>query len=117
MKVNELMNKVMNELEAKGFEVNFANGDTRQARAEKDGKSERRPVDGYSFTHLYGYQVWLTVVHRHNGTEENQSVDIEIMKWNASSGHAIAKERVNTKMSDRSIVNRVNKIAELFETL
>lgn len=117
MTTNELMIKVKNELEARGFEVNSPDGYTHQAHATKDGKSEWRPVEGYTFERLYGYQITLNVVHRHNGTTENQSVDVRVMKWIASSGGPVATERVNTKMSDRSIANRVNKIAEIFETL
>lgn len=118
MTINELMNKVKNELEARGFDVNSADGYTHQAYADKDGKSERRPYkEGATYTLLYGYQVCFNVVHRHNGTAENQSVDVRVMKWNASSGGPIATERVNTKMSDRAIANRINKIAEIFATL
>ena len=117
MTVIELMNKVKYELEVRGFDVASADGYTRQAYATKDGKSERRHVEGYTFTHLYGYQVHFDVVHRHNGAAENQSVDVCIYKWEASSGGAIARERVNTKMGDKAIANRINRVTELFDTL
>lgn len=117
MTTNELMIKVKNELEARGFNVQSADGYTYQAWAEKDGKSEHRQVEGFKFTHLFGYDVRLAVVHRHNDTAENTSVDISIAEWSFSSGHHIASERVNTKMSDKSIANRVSKIAAIFETL
>ena len=117
MTINELMIKVKDELEARGYEVSSTNGYAHQARAERDGKSEYRPVEGYNFKNLYGYNIIFEVVHRHNGTSENQSVDIGIYKWNASSGGRIANERVNTKMSVRSIANRINKINEIFATL
>jgi hypothetical protein len=122
MTTYDLMLKVKNELEAKGFETTspkFSNclDYEVQAQATKDGKSERRPVKGYNFTHLYGYTISFEVVYRSNATSENVSVDISICEWEASSGKRIAKERINTKMSDKSIKNRINKIVEMYEAL
>lgn len=122
MTTRDLMLKVKDELENKGFETtspHFGNCEDYEvrARATKDGKSEERKVEGYSFTHLYGYTIEFEVVHRHNGTEENQSVDVSVYEWNDSSGKRIAKERINTKMSEKSILNRINKIVEMYETL
>lgn len=122
MTTYELMIKVKNALEEKGFETRsakLANGlDYEfQARATKDGKSERRVVEGYNYTHLYGFEIMFQVVYRSNGTNENISVDISIYEWAASSGKRIAKERINTKMGEKAIMTRINKIVEIYETL
>ena len=122
MTTYDLMLKVKEELENRGFETSSAKATNLrdyefQARATKDGKSEYRPVEGYTFTHLYGFTVSFSVVYRSNATDENVSVDIEIYEWKASSGRRLAKERVNTKMSEKSIVNRINKIVSLYEAL
>lgn len=122
MTTYELMLKVKEELEARGFETRSAKATNLrdyefQASATKDGKSEYRPVEGYTFTHLYGFDIRFSVVYRSNATEENVSVDIGIYEWKASSGRRLTKERVNTKMSEKSIVNRINKIVAFYEAL
>ena len=117
MTTYDLMIKVKNELEAKGFTTNTFDDYKRYANATKDNKSERRPVAGYDFTHLYGFTVEFVVVHRHNGTSENQSVDISIFEWKASLGKRVTKERINTKMGEKAIKTRINKIADIYETL
>lgn len=122
MTTYDLMIKVKEILEEKGFTTRspkFANHPYYgyQAHATKDGKSEHRAVEGYTFTHLYGFEIFFNVVHRSNGTAENQSVDISIYEYKASSGKRLAKERINTKMGEKAIMNRINKIVELYETL
>ena len=112
----DLMFEVKVELENKGFEIKHFD-ENYQATATKNGKSERRPVDGYDFTRLYGFTINFEVVHRHNGTDANQSVDVMIYEWEASSGRRVAKERVNTKMSNKSIANRIAKIVEMYEAI
>lgn len=117
MTTYDLMLKVKTELENKGFEMIAPNGYGWQAHATKDGKSEYIPVEGYSFCDLYGYRITFETVYRSNGTAENISVDIAIYKWYRSSGRRIARERINTKMGEKAIMNRINKIADLYETL
>lgn len=108
MTTNDLMLKIKDILEENGFEVttHFSH----QASATKEGKSWKEPVPGYDFTRLFGHTVDFTVVHRHNGTSENISVDISIYEWKDSRGKRLTKERINVNMSERQILNRVNKI-------
>jgi hypothetical protein len=113
--VNDLMLKVKNELKLKGFDVHHDFSHT--GDATKDGKSEWKPVEGWNFKHLFGYTIKFEVVHRHNATAENQSVDIMVYRWDDSSGKRIAQERINTKMGERAIMNRINKIVDMYETL
>ena len=121
-KTYDLMLKVKEILENNGFEVESTKSSNLkdfeyQGYATKDGKSWREPVKGYSFTHLEGYRITFEVVHRHNGADENISVDIALYKWHQSCGQRMARERVNINMSEKSIVNRVNKIVTLYNDL
>ena len=115
MTTKDLMLKVKEELEAQGFTVNSQDDYSRQAKAERDNKSEWIPVEGYDFKRYYGVDIRLEVVHRHNGTDENKSVDIAVYKYYASSGRCVSKERVNANMGDKAIKNRINKMVALFE--
>ena len=121
MTAYDLMLKVKNELESKGFTTATttvtATGCMYSGKAHKDGKCEYIPVKGYSFSDLFGYDIRFEVVHRHNAAEEDISVDIKIFKWYRSSGNRIARERINTKMGEKAIMNRINKIIDLYETL
>lgn len=122
MTTYDLMIKVKNELEAKGFTTGSAKLANVQdyghsAWATKDGKSEYIPVEGYNFSRLYGYRIAFETVYRSNAAADDISVDISIYKWYASSGCLIAKERINTKMGEKAVMNRINKIAALYETL
>lgn len=122
MTTYDLMLKIKEELEKAGFETSspsFSNlrDYEHQGYATKDGKSWREPVAGYSFTHLFGYTITFEVVHRHNGTEENKSVDLRICEWKDSSGHTIAKERLNVNHSEKQIQNRINKIIVAYNAL
>lgn len=122
MTTYELMLKIKNALDAEGFETsaaefsnlrNFEN----HGRATKDGKSWRTSVEGYSFTRLNGFEIAFDVVHRHNGTAENKSVDLKIYEWENSTGKVIAKERINANHSEKQIQNRIKKIVDKYNEL
>lgn len=115
MNTYELMLKVKEELEARGFSVNSHDEFKWSASAVRDGKSEWRAVEGWNHKNYFGIDIRFNVVHRHNGTEENKSVDIAVYSWDKSSGHRIARERVNVKMGDKAIKSRVDKIVAVFE--
>lgn len=122
MTTYELMLKIKETLENNGFETSspeFSNlrDFEYQGHAEKGGKYFRTPVEGYSFTHANGFSITFQVVHRHNGTEENKSVDISIYEWKASRGHRIAKERLNVNHSEKQIQNRINKIINIYNSI
>lgn len=118
----ELMLKVKDILQTNGFEtesVKYSNLPEYGARgyAWKDGKAYRTPVPGYTFTNKQGYEIDFNVVYRSNGTEQNVSVSIQLVEWHDSIGHTLAKEKVNVKMGDKAINNRVNKIIALYEEI
>ena len=122
MTTYDLMLKIKKTLEDAGFETSspsFSNlrDYEHQANATKDGKSWRELVAGYNFTHLFGYTIMFEVVHRHNGTEENKSVDLRIYEWKDSIGTLVAKERLNVNHSEKQIQNRIKKIVDIYNTL
>lgn len=121
MTTYDLMIKVKEILEANGFETEspkFANlpDFAHQARATKDGKSWYE-VSSYGLNQLFGHQISFEVVYRHNSTSENISVDIILYEWKNSRGYTIAKERMNINMSEKQILNRVNKIINQFNEI
>ena len=115
MTTKDLIVHIKEKLEDKGFEVEMNSND--YAFATKDGKSWREEVKGYSYTDFFGYTIGIRTVHRHNGTDENKSVDMEIVKWNRGFGRRIAKERLNVNFSEKQIDNRINKIVEQYNNL
>lgn len=122
MTTHELMIKVKEALEKEGFEVESAKAKNApdfsyQASATKDGKSWNIPVEGYNITELNGFTILFQVVYRHNGTEENKSVDIGIYKWKSNSGHRITKERLKVDYSEKQIQNRVKKIVDQYNAI
>ena len=122
MTTYDLMIKVKNELEAKGFTTSSAKFRNAldyevQAHAEKDGKCEWKMSKKYHMNQFFGLRITFEVVHRHNGTSENQSVDISIYEWENSSGKRILKERINTKMGEKAIMTRINSVVATYERL
>lgn len=122
MTTYDLMLKIKEALEAEGFEVSSAKFSNLldfefQATATKDGKSWWTPVEGYTFTNRNGFTIFFQVVHRHNGTEENKSVDLSIYEWKNSLGHRITKERLNVNQSEKQIQNRIKKIVDKYNEI
>ena len=128
MTTYELMMKIKEILEANGYETRspkFANKKDYEVQfsASKDGKYYTTQYDynglwgATKLTKHHGYKIEVEYVYRSNGTSENVSVDIMIFALKDSSGWRIAKERVNTHMSDKSVLNRVKKIMDAYEAL
>lgn len=120
MTTYDLMLKVKETLDEAGFETRSAPTKTEyeyQGNATKDGKSCWQQVQGWNFKELNGYEISFKVVHRHNGTEENKSVDIRIYNWKHSMGHLIAKERLNVNFSEKQIQNRIKKIIDQYNAI
>ena len=130
MTVYELMLKVKDELEKRGFECESAKYKDapdyiHDGYARRDGKlrliNERiitcydgRQVTAYDKD---GYEITFLVVHRSNGTEANISVDIALNKCATWRVIREAKERVNIHMGEKAIIKRINKIVEAFEAV
>ena len=121
MDVHDLVAKVANELEMKGFDVDrryYADDEKMyQAYAVKDSKYKRRQVEGRNISLHDWFKIEVFVVNRHNGAEENISADISIYEYKSSLGKRIAKERINVKMGERAVMSRINKIVDMYESL
>ena len=117
MTIYELMLKVKEELESRGFTTKPFTETFLVSSAEKDGKCEWREVEscGYIDDKLFGFRIEFGFVHRNNNTKENISVDVSLYEWKRSLGYEIAKERINVRMGDKAIRNRINKIVAAFE--
>ncbi len=106
MTTNELIIKINEALVKEGF-----TNDTpfwEKKFWHKDGK--------YSNDTQLGMTIEVNVVYRHNGTEENKSVDLTLRNWTQTgnewlpTGHCITNVRLNVNMSERQINNRIAKI-------
>lgn len=122
MTTYELMMKVKEALDEAGFETSspkFANlrDFEHHGTGTKDGKSWWQPVEGFKCTEFTGYTIEFGVVYRHNGTDENKSVDIEIRNWKKGGGWLVAKERLNVDHSEKQIQNRIKKIIDQYNAI
>lgn len=102
--MNELIEKIVAELNASGIELkkNLQNG-----------------YDNYDFATMYKSKgiKWIRVmeVYRHNGTEKNVNAEISFYETiGCCYSKKIDKVRVNENASDRVIKNRVKKILEVY---
>lgn len=74
-------------------------------------------------TYRIGKEVSVNEVYRRNGTQEDISIDIKLSNsryyendWSAGTHtKEITKVRVNTKMSEKQIINRINKILKAYD--
>lgn len=101
----ELVDKIVEMLNENGFiEPNFLYefAENRHLVRKIDDRSTAR------------YTISVKTVYRHNGAEENKSVDITVYSKKGCMYHKITGERTNIKMTDRQIANRVKKIIRLF---
>lgn len=122
MTTYELMMKVKEALDEAGFETSspkFVNlrDFEHQGTGIKDGKAWWEPVKGFTFKDFTGYAISFEVVHRHNGTDENKSVDIAIRNWKHSCGRLVVKERLNVNHSEKQIQNRIKKIIDQYNAI
>ena len=119
----ELVAKVKNALEVHGFNVfdtPWGKSDMYEANGRitvtKDSKAYFTKTD-YGVYHWNGFSIGTEIVHRHNGTAENVSVDAIIYTFKNSSGHGLDKQRFNTGMSEKQIQSRVSKLAASWNEL
>ena len=108
MTVYDLIMKASDILEGNGYTV-VAKDTGVSASFAKDGKGAL--TEDYRMT---GLLVHLHIVYKHNAANENVSVDVTVIKWNRC-GVKVAKERINTSMTDRAINNRMKKIMSAYE--
>ena len=50
-----------------------------------------------------GTLIEVTEVYRNNGTKQNASVQIEIIKWKNKRGHRISKDKIYNRNGDKTI--------------
>lgn len=106
----ELIKKASDILEGNGYTV-VAKDTGVSAEFAKDGKGAL--TEDYRMT---GLLISLNGVYKHNAADESISVDVTIRKWDRG-GVKIAKERINTRMTDRAINNRMKKIMSAYEAV
>ena len=62
-----------------------------------------------------GLELSVWEVFKHNGTEENVSVNIDIINWGASTGKYVYKgKNINSSWSEKRIKNEVAKAIEAY---
>lgn len=124
MNTTELMIKVKEMLNSEGFKTkaedwNNPNDYSYRGRAWKGDRLEYRVEHSPwgDVKMLWGDELAFSVVSRHNGTDENVSVDVCTVRWERSSGRVISKERVNIYMSEKQIRNRVYKMVARYDEM
>ena len=111
MKANELLNKIKSGFSSKGFtdSVYFIQFPDKAILSKTGYENTERQGMSYE-----GCTIIAETVYRHNGTKEDISVDVMLYVWKNGRGNLILKERANTRMSNRQIENRINKIIKAF---
>mgnify|MGYP004452001239 CR=1 FL=1 len=111
----ELIQLLRERFEANGFNQDYIpqsiknmSSDDYQVSLSKDGKAK---YDGFK---LNGWNIYINTVYKHNGTDENKSVDVSIGKFENSCGRTyeggIGNIRFNVNMGEKAISTRIDKI-------
>lgn len=103
--MNELMEKIIAELNANGVELKL---------------TKQNFFSSYDHETMYNTvgakYIELDEVNRHNGTEKNVTAEISVyVMEELHSCKRIDKVRVNENASDRVVKNRVKKIMEIYK--
>lgn len=72
----------------------------------------------YKSRYAEGLVMSVSELHRHNGTEANQSIAIEITKWNANThcGRRIYKNKIYNRNGDKKIYAILAEAVEVYDT-
>lgn len=71
-------------------------------RMEKEGNYYR----------IYGKSIEVVPVYRHNGSEEDVCMKIEIIDWEANSGKRHAQIKLNPHQKESTIIRKIHKFVE-----
>ena len=121
MNKTELLNMVCEMIEKAGYKK-MATYDPNYYRADKMeiNKVERRntftnEID--EITEYYGLAMNVSIVNKHNGADDDVSVDVAVNKWNRNSTEGrLHKVRVTTKQSETAIRKKVESIMNFYNT-
>ena len=65
-----------------------------------------------------GKQMLINVVHRHNGTDENKSIDFSFVEWRHSSGRGdkdrFPRQRIRMNQTDKTIDKKIDKAIDTY---
>jgi len=78
----------------------------------------------WNVTYINGYDLYISTVYRHNGTEENVNVDIKVSKFENGLGRNLEvpegfkqRVRINQNCSDKVFNKRIQTIVEAYEAI
>lgn len=66
---------------------------------------------------INGLVAHLEEVYRHNGTNENKSVEVNFIFWKHPSGRTLDRIKIRQDASERQINNFVNKVIKRYKEL
>ena len=112
-----LLNKVIEGLKERGAKLHhFMNAGSIGVMIMDDNDYEKRPYERYGFKgyDIYGITYHVQETYRSNGTNENKSVYISVIKWEQSTGHQIERIKISQNDGAKRFNNLLNKIVEAY---
>lgn len=62
------------------------------------------------YTTRNGLTITITEVHRSNGTEANQSINVAVTEWERNSGRTVYAEKIYSRNSDKKIAAQLANV-------
>lgn len=119
--INELHAIVGEKLEAAGFKsgnpIKCSDGSIYGQSFAREGDTERTPAPGRNYTLFNGKTITAQQVHRHNGTEENTSLRVDVTTWHNNSGRVIYRGKITKNNGDKKISSIIAEAIAAYETL
>ena len=112
-----LLNEVIEALKAKGALLHhYTNAGSIAVMVMNESDYELRPYERYGFkgNDLYGITYHVEETYKHNGSSENKSVYICVIKWEQSTGHQIERVKISQKDGTRKRENAINKVVNAY---
>jgi len=112
-----LLNEVIEALKAKGLLLHhYMNAGSIAVMVMNESDYEKRPYErcGFKGYDIYGITCEVQETYRSNGTSENKSVYINVIKWEQSTGHGIERIKISQKDGTKKRDNAINKVVTAY---
>lgn len=112
-----LLNEVIEALKNKGAILHhYTNAGSIAVMVMNESDYEKRPYERYGFKgyDIYGITYHVEETYKHNGSSENKSVYIQVIKWEQSTGHQIERVKISQKDGQKKRDNAINKVVTAY---
>lgn len=113
--INELFDYTKERLNAAGLIEVSINAD--YPSFEVPERSTYKQDEGILRQQVFGYDIRLSKVYKHNAAGENVSVRLYVEKWNKSCGTTIVKVKYSYKDSIKKINRLIDEVINTYKTI